>query len=218
MPTYQKCHEVSDEVDELLQELIEKGPDHVDLSEAKLTINALFVTPKLDKYGNPTECALKVNRYPALAAIKVTSYKDRIKGMADAELLLDFPHWEKAPRMEKIAILDHELTHLAVIKDEYDRMKSDDCGRPKLKVRLHDVQFGWFSSIARRYGKHSIEIKQATVLFDEFGQAYWPDLFSSTAELRKILKLQREAEGVVDKELLEQAAFKERTGFEPPAP
>jgi Putative phage metallopeptidase len=194
MPTYKRCYEETPEVDIKIDEIIMSFEDHRPLSDHKVKINALFSYPNLDKYGRPIEDAIKVNKYKALACIKVTSYKDRVKGMADAEMLIDYTFWEKASTLERTALIDHELTHLQVKVDDYGRALLDKVKRPKLYLRNHDVQIGWFASVAKRYGKHSIEVKQAEILFDKLGQSYWPYLWEVTTSHRAAIAKARQME------------------------
>lgn len=49
----------------------------------------------------------------------------------------------------------------------------DAQGRPALKMRMHDREFGWFDEIARRHREHSIEIRQSTRLVEDVGQLYF---------------------------------------------
>lgn len=199
MPKYQYCHAESGEVDTLIAELINTIEDHKPLLDAGIKINALFAYPDLDKYGRPKNDAIKVNRYKALACIKATSYKDRVKGMGDVELLVDALAWGEMNILQKKALLDHELTHIQIIVDDYDRPMKDNLGRPKITMRLHDAQFGWFESVAKRWGKHSGEQMQAEILFDKKGQYYWPLLYEATKTVREhyaagMAEIEREAQ------------------------
>jgi hypothetical protein len=50
----------------------------------------------------------------------------------------------------------------------------DDLKRPKLKLRKHDVEVGWFAIVAGRHGSASLEIEQAKAVMDSYGQLFWP--------------------------------------------
>jgi hypothetical protein len=65
-------------------------------------------------------------------------------------------------------LIDHELTHLAKKGTIFDPLD-----RPKLSMRLHDHQFGWFDQIAKRHGRASIEVKQVRAFFESSGQMYF---------------------------------------------
>lgn len=63
---------------------------------------------------------------------------------------------------------------------------NDDLGRPKLKMRKHDVEIGWFKIIAERHGAHSIERQQAKIIFDTMGQSFWPGLVSQHTDAAEV--------------------------------
>lgn len=52
----------------------------------------------------------------------------------------------------------------------------DDLRRPKIKIRKHDVEVGWFNIVAGRHGNFSIERIQSKMVMDQLGQYYWPEL------------------------------------------
>jgi hypothetical protein len=43
-------------------------------------------------------------------------------------------------------------------------VERDDLDRPKLKMREHDYEFGWFAETAHRFGEDSFEFSQAREL------------------------------------------------------
>lgn len=165
MPTYEKCKE---EVRELVRETMEAFEQHEALID-HVMIDLMFAIPEVDDAGEPKAPAIKWHGRPALAVTKILSLKDRAAGRGDCEITIDQYWWEHARREERIAALDHELFHIE------KTAAVDDSGRPKLKLRKHDVEFGWFSLVATRHGKFSLERQQARWLLDARGQAYWPD-------------------------------------------
>jgi hypothetical protein len=63
------------------------------------------------------------------------------------------------------AVIDHELTHLVLKKSKKTgAVERDDLDRPKLKMREHDYEFGWFAETAQRFGEDSFEFSQAREL------------------------------------------------------
>lgn len=157
--------------------------DHTPLETNEVTINTLFAYPRVDKRGKALEAAITVQRYPAIACIKITSYKDRVKGMADAEMLIDHAWWINHDEEQCKAVIDHELTHLVVATDKYDRPKRDQAGRPVLKIRLHDYQIGLFHGVARRHGVKSQEFAMTELFRTHEGQQlYLPGLFVPAQE------------------------------------
>src|SRR5690606_5222802 len=115
-----------------------------------------------------------VNGYPAAAMVKINSYRDRVEGKADATIFIDADEWEGLDDPRREALIDHELQHLEVKRDpDTGAPLSDDAGRPKLKIRKHDHQYGWFDVIAERHGDASYEVRQAKAFADRHGQTYF---------------------------------------------
>ncbi len=175
MPTYQRCPE---SINQLANEILCQYEDHKPLLDAKVKIDFVFAYPDLDeKTGERTNDALSKNGVKALGICRKLSLKDRAMGRGDAEISLDHDYWEDAPEAEQKAILDHELHHLAVKMNRFGVVKRDDLNRPKLEIRHHDHDFGWFDIIAKRHGDASGERQQAAAMLVEgCGQYYWPEL------------------------------------------
>jgi hypothetical protein len=149
------------------------GRCHHDLEEVDANVCVLMATAAKDDKGKALAPAVKLHGVACAATVRIVSYKDRVAGREDAEILVDADLWEEASDPERVALLDHELHHLEVQRDDDGHPKSDDCGRPKLKMRHHDHDFGWFDAIARRHGDASYEVKQAKAFADQNGQLYW---------------------------------------------
>jgi hypothetical protein len=112
--------------------------------------------------------------YPAQAVCRLTPIRDRALGIADAVVVIDRANWLTLSQRQKEALLDHELTHLErVVDEETGKPKFDAVGRPKLAIRRHDRQLGWFDEVARRHGDASPEMRQAKQLVANTGQLYF---------------------------------------------
>lgn len=135
---------------------------HPELDGVKLDL--LFVAA-----DTPDKPALSHGGYPADAVVRRMPLKDRAAGRGDAEIVLDRARWLAMKPEEQRALLDHELTHLIPVPGE-----PDSAGRPRLKLRKHDRQFGWFDEVARRHGQHSGEVQQAQTLLAEAQRDYFP--------------------------------------------
>jgi hypothetical protein len=105
--------------------------------------------------------AVKLHGYPCAAIIRITGLKERRWGAPDAIVTVDQGRWDRATDKERAALLDHELTHLAIDFDKDKNGQFDAAARPKLKMRLHDFQVGWFAEVAARHGDASYEVRQA---------------------------------------------------------
>lgn len=170
MPTFKPCgHDVSEIVDRM------KEKYHGELQAHGVTIDCMFAYADFDKDGLKKGPPLKHAGFAALATIRIVNLRDRTAGMGDAQMLIDADAWEKLNDEEKDALIDHELEHLVLARNKRTgEVITDDLSRPKLRMRRHDVQFGWFTSVARRHGKASQEVKQATEFFNRNRQTYLP--------------------------------------------
>jgi hypothetical protein len=134
-----------------------------------VTVGALFVFDE-DSEAPP----LMHGGYPAAAVVRITPIRDRALGVADAVIIVDRDGWIDLTAPQRIALIDHELTHLTRVLDEKtQRPKRDAIGRPKLRIRKHDHQLGWFDEVAQRHGEASPEVRQARALVEQTQQLYF---------------------------------------------
>lgn len=174
MPTFDQCPKP---VLDMAAGLLREYETHQPLIENGVKIDFLFAWPRYDDQGKPIGNAITANGVKALGKARIIPLKDRAKRQGDAEILLDGEWWEHSESSEQRALLDHELHHISVDKNRHGIVKKDDLGRPKLKLRKHDYQFGWFNIIAERHGAFSQENQQATAMMLASGQLYWPLLY-----------------------------------------
>jgi hypothetical protein len=125
-----------------------------------------------------SEPVLKHQGYAAGAIVRITPLKDRALGMADATITVDRAGWLALSQRQRNALIDHELTHLVhKLEEDEDTGEEvpafDALGRPKLLMRKHDHQFGWFDEVALRHGQASPEVREARVLMETSGQLYF---------------------------------------------
>jgi hypothetical protein len=69
-------------------------------------------------------------------------------------------------------------------------LKTDALGRPKLVLRDHDVQVGFFAVIAKRHGMASQECIQSKIIMDAYGQLLWPSLANAQQGEGRMQKLE----------------------------
>lgn len=112
-------------------------------------------------HSDSSEPPVKLHGYPCAAKIAIIPYKQRVDKRADAEITIDALWWDNATEPAQRALLDHEISHLELSKDDLGCLKTDDQGRPKLSLRLHDWQLGGFRAIAQRYGDNAPEVAMA---------------------------------------------------------
>lgn len=157
--------QVSEEIHRMI-ELI-RADYHEELEG--VTVGALFVFD-----DESTEPVLKHGGYPAAAMVRITGLRDRALAVPDAVIIIDQAYWRTLGRPEQEALIDHELQHLErLLDDKTGDPKYDALGRPKLAIRRHDRQYGWFDIIARRHGAASPEVRQAKSLLAETDQLYF---------------------------------------------
>jgi len=171
MSTYEKARD-SHEVHDMIGDLCEKY--HGELNDTNVTIGVVFAFGTRSAKGKILTPALKHHGVPAAAIVKINSLKARVEGLPDATIFIDGDEWVDWTAERKHAVLDHELCHLTVAHDKDDFVKSDDLGRPILKMRPHDFEVGWFREIANRHGEASLEVEQAKSLANPRGQLLFP--------------------------------------------
>jgi len=157
----------NEEVNLTIQKVMKEN--HGDLHAEGVTITALIARSE----DGP---ALKVGGREALGYIRVTKLTERTLGLGDALMILDgesMPAWS-SKRLQ--AVIDHELRHLMLAKSKKTgEIQRDDEGRPKLRIRPHDFEFGWFARTAELYGEESYEVSQAReIVAAQFVQDFLP--------------------------------------------
>lgn len=143
---------------------------HEDLHEAKLKVAFVFVFPDLDGNGQPKNFAIQEHGRRVYGRAVIVPLLQRLMMKVDAMVLIDASAWEKFSDRQREALLDHELHHFELKKDELEEPMTDDLGRPRLSIRPHDFEFGWFKTIAERYGIDSLEVQQAHDIKDRAGE------------------------------------------------
>lgn len=160
-----KTYKVADATTNDLLEAVVRDR-HPDLKKVKFDVLKVFT----DSDAGP---ALSSGGYRALAQVRILPLKQRTAGRGDAEIILDGEDFDKRTDRQRKAILDHELSHLALKHDKQDRPMIDSLGRPRLVMRLHDWNFGWFDEVAAVWEKDSVEVQQAADIQAKSGQIYF---------------------------------------------
>lgn len=129
---------------------------HDDLLGADVRIGVVMVRPACDEMGVPTGPALKLAGAAATACVKRVSAKDRVLKPYDAEIQIDETRWDGLSDQQRLALMDHELTHIELVMDE-GAIATDDDGRPKLKMKSYDWVLTGFEQVVRRHGEAALE-------------------------------------------------------------
>lgn len=143
--------------------------NHGDLHAEGVTITALIARSE----EGP---AIKVRGSEAAGCIRITKLAERTLGLGDAIMILDGERMNLWTSKRLQAVIDHELRHLVLAKSKKTgEIQRDDEGRPKLRIRPHDFEFGWFSRTAELYGEESYEVSQAReIVAAQFVQNFLP--------------------------------------------
>lgn len=154
-----------------------------EIIESRLQIDLLMAHADIDpETQQRVGDALKLHGVKALGICSIVNLKTRTRGLGDVLIELDGDWWDEADDEARMALLDHELTHIDFKREKNGvTIQRDDLNRPLVKMRPHHFEVGWFAHVAMRHGQHSLERKAARLAFEEFGQAFWPQLVEQTA-------------------------------------
>ena len=157
----------NEEVNLTIQKVMKEN--HGDLHAAGVTITALIARSE----EGP---AIKVRGSEAAGSIRITKLAERTLGLGDALMTLDGERMVAWTSKRLQAVIDHELRHLMLAKNKKTgEIQRDDEGRPKLRIRPHDFEFGWFARTAELYGEESYEVSQAReIVAAQFVQNFLP--------------------------------------------
>lgn len=161
-----------DETDPLYHRILDvMEKHHHPLKEAALNLTVIVAHGPRDQNGDQCGPALTHGGYEAMATIKIVSLKDRsLPGMGDAILTLDGDRYDELSEQTFEALIDHELFHLILVVDKDGAIVRDDLGRPKLRMRKHDIQIGGFSQIIQKHKQHALEATQVNEAFQTWVQ------------------------------------------------
>lgn len=124
----------------------------------------------------------------ALAKVRRLNARDRLLTGFDAVIEVDAAVWESFTREQRIALLDHELTHLAVEKTGGGRPRHYPDGRPKLATRPDDWMITGFYEVVERHGEHAPDAAAISAVIKQ-GQHLFPFAIESRKEPRpRIIK------------------------------
>lgn len=137
---------------------------HKKLHEADVNVGVLFAESETD------DAPMKKGGFKVIACIRVVPTEMRGLGAADALLKITKSDWEDMDVATQYALLDHELSHLALkhftleADEENPEIKRvtncdrDEFARPKLKTVRGDWMGGdGFKAVVERHGADAIE-------------------------------------------------------------
>lgn len=134
--------------------------------------------------------ALKHHGWPAAAIISIVPPEQRADGCADLRLKIDQAKWFRMTERQQEALIAHELLHVQVELEGSQSVnppivKTDDYGRPKVKLRPHDWEVGGFTAIVDWYGDDAIEKQIVTSINERLSQMVLPFMDSEQDGKRK---------------------------------
>jgi hypothetical protein len=152
--------------DKQIKSLVTEAMDawHPFLVEADVQVGILMA-------NNSDGPAIKHGGYPAMATMKVVGPRDRLAKRYEAELCIDALDWTDLPEECRMALLDHELSHISIIPLSPERVldakrkgnpwwKVDAQERPKLKSAKGSWNVGdGFVNVVARHGKNAVEFR-----------------------------------------------------------
>ena len=107
------------------------------------------------------------------AYINLVHPKNKLFKPYSAEITIDGDKWMEFTDEKKMALLDHELTHVDFKLDKKTGdVKKDEDGNPILRLIYDEIQFTAFSSVARKHGPNSVEYQTLQTLKDKFGDEF----------------------------------------------
>jgi hypothetical protein len=154
-----------------------------DLNANSVKFDVLFGYAPVNDEGEQTGPALKIHGYPTNSISRIVNLRDRVKGNADAEVILDGDTWESLTNEQKAAVIDRALEQFELARNIDGEVITDNHGRPKLKMRQADWMLSMFNSIAIRHGAASPEVEQLKIFTDKCSQIYFPFMGSEEKEL-----------------------------------
>lgn len=166
------------EADDVIQKMvlgaIEKYHKET-LAKNGVRVNVLIASRESKKLG--VIPALREKGIDVQATIQVTSLKDRARGQADANLVIDEYNWDRIANGRREALIDHMLEHLEIGSTKPTKKnafatgtKFDDLGRPCLRIRPYDWRIVGFEKTAERHGEASVEARMFNAFSEEYGQ------------------------------------------------
>lgn len=153
----------------LLSTVVERY--HPELGQLDVRIAVTMV--EVDSGG---EIAITCGGNEAVATIARVSRRRRVHWPWDIEIMLDAVHWGELSIEQRVALLDHELTHVVIRKSgPAQAVVMDSDGRPKLGLRPDDFAITGFWSCVERHGPQSAEVESIMSLWnDGAGQLLFP--------------------------------------------
>lgn len=149
-----KHHEMaSDDVLALVKQAMNRW--HPDQVEGRVRVGVIMTS---NEDGN----AVTLGGYPCQATMRIVPTKDRLIKNYEAEMEIDQENWDGLSQAKRLALVDHELSHVLVVR-KCGIIAKDSLGLPKLKLRGGDWNVGdGFADVVARHGEAAAEFTNLT--------------------------------------------------------
>lgn len=132
---------------------------HGELAKAGVSLEVLFAKPNENEQGEQIGTPLKAGGLEVPFTTTITSLKHRTKGQKDLEIVLNYPRWEEMDDGQKVALLDHALCTIALVKNKEGTHLVDKLDRPRLRRRPPSHALGWYAAVAARHGEDAPAVR-----------------------------------------------------------
>lgn len=172
----------SDADETLLKEMI-RLPCHEALVKDKIAVALVMAHPDLDDTGMPKADAVKHAGHAVVAKCRLVTPLDYLLMHRDIIILVDAWRWEDLKRKQRLALLDHELTHIEVPVDADGnaRRHPGSAKQVMLRLRPDDWFLTGFADVIQRHGTAALEAQSLTTLGAQYRQMNLPGLNDLTA-------------------------------------
>lgn len=127
-------------------------------------VQVLIVDVRKINAAGEFDDSVKIAGSPCAARVKVLSQKQRLLTGFDAEIMVDGHRWDDYTEESRVALLDHELNHLQVMRDDANKVKLDDLGRPRLGTIPDDFMLTGFLCVIERHGEAALESQSVRIV------------------------------------------------------
>jgi|CXWL01.1.fsa_nt_gi hypothetical protein len=120
---------------------------------------------------------IRVHGCPALARVRRLNVRDRLLTGKTITIEVDQAAWNKLTERERVALLDHELTHVVAQEIRDGVFAQHDDEHPEVKLRPDDYTINGFFEVGRRHGRDSGEVRSLEQVLgqcDDKGQLWLP--------------------------------------------
>lgn len=152
-------------------ELVETDPDHVHLKLGQANILFLFRRDPKFRHDRIELGSLSLPIFMGkTSAIAKWLLVRSFGAIPDFVMILDQTFWDQAPREQRVALIDHELTHGIVARNKHGDERFGDDGRPVWAIKSHDIEE--FDRIVAKHGAWTPDISSFLAAAGFGGRTY----------------------------------------------